>query len=190
MNTADALPATGKKTMRRRGFRNFIANRDGISAVEFALIAPLMVLIYFAVIELSFMMQVDRKVTTATSTLGDLVARSSVVTNNDMADIFEATRMVFQPNSLANARLRVSSLSENNGTVSVDWSDDLNWTPLVTGATVTVPANLVPTGGSVILAEIEYDYNSTLGYFISATKTLSDQFYLRPRSVNTVSRVP
>ncbi len=174
--------------MKIRGIRSLLRNRDGISAVEFAIIAPVMVLIYFAVIELSFMMQADRKVTTATSSLGDLVARSAIVTNDDLDDIFESTRMIFQPLSLSNARLRVSSLTDNNGTVEVDWSDEMNWTPLAPGSTVVVPANLVPSGGSVILAEIEYDYSSTLGYFIQSGKTLTDEFYLRPRSVNQVAR--
>lgn len=183
------FPFRQSRNVKRRSFRELISNRDGVSAVEFALIAPVMILIYFAVIELSFVMQVDRKVTTATSTLGDLVARSTIVTDNDLDDIFEATRMIFQPLVLTNARLRVSSLSEDSGTVTVDWSDEMNWSAHVEGSTMVVPANLVPDGGSVILAEIEYDYTSSLGYFISSGKTLTDTFYLRPRSVNFISRV-
>ena len=171
-----------------RGIKGLYSNEDGVSAIEFAMIAPVMVLIFFGVIELSFMMQVDRKVTTSTSTLGDLVARATIVTDDDLSDIFQATRMIMQPYSLANSRMRVSSLTEEDGTVTVDWSDDLNWTELVVGSTIVVPANLVPTGGSVILAEVEFDYTSTLGYFIQSEKTLTDTFYLRPRSVDTVTR--
>ena len=183
-HTSEKQP--GKKKF--RGIKGLYYNEDGISAIEFALIAPVMVLIYFAVIELSFMMQVDRKVTTSTSTLGDLVARATIVTDDDLDDIFQATRMIMQPYALANSRMRVSSLTEEDGSVTVDWSDDLNWTELVVGATVVVPANLVPEGGSVILAEVEYDYTSALGYFIQSEKTLTDTFYLRPRSVESVTR--
>lgn len=171
-----------------RNVRGIFRAKDGVSAVEFALIAPLMLLIYFACIELSFMMMLDRKVTTSTSTLGDLTARASVITNDDLDDIFEATRMIFQPNDVVLARMRVSSLYDDGGTVKVAWSDGQNMTAYIVDQTITVPANLVPAGGSVIFAEIEYDYNSVLGYFFTSTKTLKDKFYLRPRRVNFVDR--
>ena len=47
---------------------------------------------------------------------------------------------------------------------------------------------IFPENGSVIFAEVEYDYNSRLGYFFSTTKTLSDEFYLRPRRTDRVGR--
>ena len=56
------------------------------------------------------------------------------------------------------------------------------------GQSVTVPDNLVPEDGSIIYAEIEYDYESTLGYFITTKQTLKDKFYLRPRRVNFIKR--
>ena len=86
--------------MRLRPFTKlskFARDESGISAVEFALIAPLMAMIYFGCIELSLMMTLDRKVTGATAALGDLTSRSSTITNADLTDIFEATRMVMQP---------------------------------------------------------------------------------------------
>ncbi len=171
-----------------RNVRGIFRARDGISAVEFALIAPLMMLIYFACIELSFMMILDRKITTSTSTLGDLTARVSIVTNDELTDIFEATRMILQPNDIVVARMRVSSLYDDNGTVKVAWSDARNLTAYTEQQTITVPANLVPSGGSVIFAEIEYDFNSPLGYFFSSSRTLKDQFYMRPRRVDFVTR--
>lgn len=71
----------------------FKADDEGISAIEFALIAPIMATIYFGCIELSMMMTLDRKVTSATATLGDLTARATNITNDNLSDIFEATRI-------------------------------------------------------------------------------------------------
>lgn len=169
----------------------FGRDEDGISAVEFALIAPFMALLYFGCIELSLMMQTDRRVTSAASTMGDLVARAASLNDNDVDDVFEASRMIFQPSPMANARLRVSSLSSDDGAVTVDWSDaNENWTARSAGETISVPENLVPNGGSVIFAEVEFDYQSSIGYFIKNQRTLTDQFYLRPRRVNMVERDP
>ena len=81
------------------------------------------------------------------------------------------------------ARLRPAS------SVKVAWSDGYNMTALVEDQPMTVPDDLVPSGGSVIFAEVEYDYSSQLGYFFTTKKTLSDEFYLRPRRTDFVARV-
>ncbi len=168
--------------------RKFLRAESGISAVEFALIAPLMAMIYFGCIELSLMMTLDRKVTGATAALGDLTSRSSTITNDDLTDIFEATRMVMQPNDMTGARIRVSSLYEDSGQVKVAWSDGCNMTPFSDDQVMTIPNNLIPTDGTIILAEIEYDYQSGIGYFFSSSKELTDKFYLRPRRVDAITR--
>lgn len=168
--------------------RKFLRDDAGISAVEFALIAPLMAMIYFGCIELSLMMTLDRKVTGATAALGDLTSRASTVTNSDLTDIFEATRMVMQPNDMTGSRMRVTSLYEDSGQVKVAWSDGCNLTAYPQDQTVTIPNNLIPTDGTIIMAEIEYDYNSGIGYFFTTSKTLTDKFYLRPRRVDSITR--
>lgn len=163
--------------------------RQGISAIEFALIAPLMVLIYFACIELSMMMVLDRKVTSAAASLGDLVARAAIVDDDDLDDVIEATRMILEPNPVDNARIRVSSLYDDDGTIRVGWSDAQNLQEYEEDTEIEIPDDLVPEDGSVIYAEVEYDYESQLGYFITTKKTIRDEFYLRPRRVTHVARV-
>ena len=168
--------------------RNLAKSEDGISAVEFALIAPLMAIIYFGCIELSIMMTLDRKVTGATAALGDLTARASSVSNDELSDIIEASRMVMQPNEMTGARIRITSLYEDDGDAKVAWSDGCNLTAYADDQEITIPANLMPEDGTLIMAEIEYDYNSNIGYFFSSSKQLSDTFYLRPRRVDEITR--
>ncbi|GAB5456804.1 MAG: pilus assembly protein [Henriciella sp.] len=168
--------------------RNLAKSEDGISAVEFALIAPLMAIIYFGCIELSIMMTLDRKVTGATAALGDLTSRASSVNNDELADIIEASRMVMQPNDMAGARIRITSLYDDDGDAKVAWSDGCNLGAYAVDQEITIPANLIPEDGTLIMAEIEYDYNSNIGYFFSSAKELSDTFYLRPRRVDEITR--
>ena len=173
-----------------RGLKGAKRNEDGVSAMEFALIAPFMILLYFGGVELSLLMQADRRVTTATSTMGDITARSTIVRNGDMNDIFGSTRVALQPLDSNKARLRISSLvADNAGTVTVDWGDGQNTSPRSPGSSVDgLPAGVVPPGGSVIMAEIEFDYESELGYFLQGQRTLNETFYLRPRRVNQITR--
>ena len=177
-----------RKRFHIHNVRGIFRAKDGVSAVEFALIAPLMLLMYAGCIELSLMMQLDRKVTTSTATLGDLTARATEITNDDLDDIFEATRMIFQPNDITAARMRVTSVREDDGDAVVDWSDACNMPEYTVDQVLTVPANIILEDGSVILAEIEYDYESKIGGLFTTKQTLTDRFYLRPRRVDLVSR--
>jgi len=167
----------------------FRQSESGISAVEFALIAPVMAIIYFGCIELSMMMTLDRKVTGATAALGDLTARASNITDDDLSDIFEATRMVMQPSDMSAADMRITSLIDDGTDVVVVWSDNCgDMAELLPDAKVDIPDNLIPSGGTLIMAEIEYPYTSPIGFFFQGSKTLSDTFYLRPRRVDSITR--
>lgn len=173
-----------------RNIRGFLRAKDGISAVEFALIAPLMVLMYMGSIELSFMMTLDRQITSAAATVGDLTARDNDVTDAEMTQIFQAARMIMEPNDITAARIRVSSLEDTDctDTAKVGWSDAQGMGAYTVGQILTPPADIVPTCGSAIYAEFEYDYVSPLGFFLTKPKTLTDEFYLRPRRSNFVVR--
>ena len=52
-----------------RGIRGLRYNEQGISAVEFALIAPLLITLYLGAIELSLLMEADRRVTQTSASL-------------------------------------------------------------------------------------------------------------------------
>ncbi len=171
------------------GIRGLHRDERGVSAVEFALIAPVLVLIYLGCAELSLMMRADRRVTSTSAALGDLTARLTVVTEEDMAEMYSAASVMMQPYDMDIARLRITSIVDTgNGSPTVDWSDGHNMTAYAQGATVTVPAGIVPSPGSVIMAEVEYDYEGTFALAFETSRTLKDKFYLRPRRVSTIPR--
>jgi len=164
-------------------------HEKGVSAVEFALIAPLMVLIYFGCIELSFLMRMDRRVTSTSSSLGDLTARLATVTDDDMAEMFAAAKVMMQPYDAEAGSMRISSIvDDGDGVTKVAWSDAYAMTPLSEGSVVTVPDGIIPSPGSAIVAEVQFNYQSPFGYVLKLERTVSDKFYLRPRRVTEISR--
>lgn len=88
-----------------RGVRGIRYNEKGVSAVEFALIAPILILLYLGAVELSLLMRVDRRVTSTSSSLGDLTARLAKVTDDDMREMFAAADVMMQPYSARTARM-------------------------------------------------------------------------------------
>lgn len=161
-------------------------DKSGVSAVEFALILPVFALLFFGSIEVSFLMTVDRKVTQTASTLGDLVARGTTLTESEMNDIFAASTALFAPYDGSAAEMRVTSITQKNGKAEVSWSRARNMTAYTKGASLSVPYGLLTDGQSIVFAEVGYDYKSTLGYFLPNAQHLSEEFYLRPRRVEAV----
>jgi Flp pilus assembly protein TadG len=173
-----------------RGIRGLRYNEQGISAVEFALIAPLLIILYLGAIEVSLLMEVDRRVTQTSASLGDLTARLSTVTDSDMAEMFAAAKVLMEPYDASTAQMRITSIVDNgNGIPKVAWSDAYNMSAYTKGTTITMPAGIMPDSGSIIMAEVSYEYVSDFGYVVSTSKNISDKFYLRPRRVSEIARV-
>jgi hypothetical protein len=173
-----------------RGIRGLRYNERGMSAVEFALIAPLLIILYLGAIEVSLLMEVDRRVTQTSASLGDLTARLSTVTDSDMTEMFAAAKVLMEPYDANAAQMRITSIVDTgNGLPEVAWSDAHNMSAYVKGTRITMPAGIMPASGSIIMAEVNYDYDSQFGYIFSTSKTVSDKFYLRPRRVSEIARV-
>lgn len=166
--------------------RRFSKDRSGVSAIEFALILPVFAVLFFGSIEVSFLLTVDRKVTQTASTLGDLVARGTTISKTEMNDIFAASSAIFAPYDGSTAKMRVTSIEQKNGKVKVVWSRAKNMSPYSDGQSMTIPNGLLSNGQTVIFAEVNYDYNSTLGFFLPSTQKMDESFYLRPRRVDAV----
>jgi Flp pilus assembly protein TadG len=173
----------------RRRLRRFLADKRGVSAVEFAMLLPLMVTLYLGGVEVSSAVAIDRKMTLVARTLGDLVAQATSVDNPTMTSILSATTAVMAPYPDTNLKITVSSVQINSqGVAKVSWSDTKNGTARSIGSTVTLPAALNVASTSLIWAEASYAYTPTIGYVMTGTKTLTDQIYMRPRLSDCVLR--
>ena len=173
----------------RRQIRRLLRDKRGISAVEFAMLLPLMVTLYLGGVEVSQAIAIDRKVTLLARSLADLVSQASSISNSDSSNILAATAAIVAPYSDSKLKITVSSVKiDNNGVAKVCWSDTKNGTARAIGSTVTVPAALNTVNSSLIWAESEYAYTPAIGYVITGTMNLKDQIYMRPRLSDTVTR--
>lgn len=177
----------------QRGLRLFLRDISAIGAVEFALIFPVMMTIYFGVAELTNALIAQRRVTNVAQTAGDLVAQAASVTNSDMTDIFAASAAILQPFSSTPVTIKVSSVVlGSNGKATVAWSDGYHTSGRTVGSTVTLPTGLLTaTGDTVIYAESTYAYVSpVVGQVLKSGISMGDQAFLKPRRSLSVARVP
>jgi Flp pilus assembly protein TadG len=172
-----------------RRLRRLIGDERGVSAVEFALLLPLMLTLYLGAVEVSQGIGADRKVTLTARTICDLVSQVSSIGNSDMTNALNASSTVMAPFPVGNLKVTVTSVKiDAAGKATVDWSDTLNGTARAKGSTVTLPTALNVANTSLIWSEVQYTYKPVIGYVVSGTLTLKDQIYMRPRLSDSVTR--
>ena len=161
----------------------------GISAVEFAMLLPVMMTLYLGSVEASQGIAADRKVELTAHSLADLASQYTDITNADMSNILNAGTAIIAPYSTANLQEVLSEVSINaQGVGTVVWSDTLGGTALTVGQTVTVPSSLAAPNSYLVLAQVQYAYNPTYGYVMTGTITLKDQSFMRPRESTSIAR--
>ena len=159
----------------------------GVSAVEFALLAPVMIAFYFGLAEFCQGYMAQKRMGHASAVVADLVAQSDAITSTEASDIFKVADLVMQPFSSSPLKQRASSLTRDSyGVVRVDWSQGSGMTERSTGSTVTIPDGLIENGESVIMTEVTYDYDSPVDYLMPSITRFSQTYYLRPRTVDKV----
>jgi Flp pilus assembly protein TadG len=186
--------------------RNFAQRADGVAAVEFALIVPIMAVLFIGAVEMSHAVTVNRRVTQVGSTAGDLVARfNGNINSTDIESIMKASSYLIAPYSSSRLKIDVSivsSSSTNANDTKQKWVCSFDTSVSATAVTCTCPANqvyvlpatgMVTTADSVVIANINYGYKPNLfdvfmkssytGPSAGGVYTMSEIVYLKPRAV-------
>lgn len=176
----------------RTALRRFKSDRGGVSAVEFALIAPILIVMYCGMAEGCQAMMADRRAAHVAASLGDLVAQDTVITTAEVNDVLAAGDALMAPFPAGPSRLRArltSVVVDAGGTARVDWSDARGLAARPKGQIVTLPEDLVANGESVVMTEVQYVYESTIGgAFVLPPVLMGETYYLRPRRTDQVTR--
>jgi Flp pilus assembly protein TadG len=180
----------------RHLLRRWAADCHGVAATEFAFIVPLMLVLFFGMVEFCSAIAVDRKVTLMARTLSDLTSQSTQVGDADIASFFLVANKIIWPYQAAAPNPYFTD--PVSGTISelfvdpttkqarVIWSKGTEARTPDTYVT-TVPAALLVGGSYLIFSEVKYTYKPTVGYVMAkAGITLSDYAYTRPRQSSCV----
>jgi Flp pilus assembly protein TadG len=163
-------------------------DESGVSAVEFAMLLPVMLTLYLGAVEVGQAVAIDRKVTLTSRTLADLASQVSSLSSSDMSNILNASSAVIAPYDASKLKATLSEVTiDNNNNATVAWSCTLGGTAHSVGSSVTLPAALNVANTSLIWGEAAYTYTPTISYVVTGTLNLSDQIYMQPRLSSTVS---
>ncbi|MCR6670260.1 TadE/TadG family type IV pilus assembly protein [Devosia ginsengisoli] len=174
--------------------RRLAVVEEATAAVEFALILPIMLLVYVGSVEASIAITTDRKVQSVAGALGDLVARSdTTIPMATLLDYFQAAEGIMTPyptSELLQTVTQVRVLSD--GTASVVWSWQYEHGNMGPGAheagsafSLPGPMTTIARDDSkptyVIVSEGSYSHTPLFGFIFNQPINLYRENFLMPR---------
>ncbi|MCQ8780582.1 TadE/TadG family type IV pilus assembly protein [Mangrovibrevibacter kandeliae] len=169
---------------RRR--RTFLRDRSAVGAVEFAIVAPLLLLLYMGVVETTLAVTAHRKVQHSAAAMADLVTLQPEVTPAMIEDFYKAAAAIIQPNETSGFSVRISGIEiDAAGQATVAWSWTHQAAAPTKGSAVELPDDLKPFRSRfLIYAQTSYPYKplGLLGFQTPIPMTGSSYYSIRGAS--------
>ncbi len=184
-------------TIRPGNVSRFIVSTRAVAALEFAMIMPVLLLMFLGSFDAGNAIAVYAKVRAATYSLAAITNQYGDGTNPNyppisttiMSAITGATGAVLAPYASSGTTVVISQIKATSATVAVvSWSYAVNGTALTPGAPFTgLPTNFSANtcNGTypcyAIYAQVSYSFAPMFGAFLTGPITLADSLYTTPR---------
>lgn len=175
-----------------QSLRRFARENKGVAALEFAIIAPLlMVPLLLGSVDLIDVMGANKRAQNAAASLADVVARDTEISNSELASLWRGLDVLMYPNAAGSMEIRISSISiVNASTAQVVWSEGHGGMSARTAnSTVSLDSRMMNVGTSVIMVESVYKYDAPLGFLFQSQVRMTHDAYRRSRLVDPIPRV-
>lgn len=172
-----------KKRPRRERLKSsagrFKTDDRGVAAIEFAYIAPILLVMLMATFELSRAISIDRRLNAVSAMASELVAREEQVDDADLKNIYLSLNHVLKPYDDGSLVVRLTQVrTDDTGATKVEWSSQINQSaaegggggplprPYTNCSTFNIDSDLKQNGSRVVVAEVGYNYQPVFGSFI------------------------
>ena len=172
-------------------WRSFRRAQAGMAMVEFALLLPVLMTMFYGCIEVTRYILIVQKTEKLAHTVADVTAQSKSITIASENQLFDATKDIMDPFATgANSRIMVSSLYRPAGATgaTVNWrvsgGGTLSATSVIgaVGATPTMPGGFTfNERENVISAEVFYRFSPLISTRFFGTTTIYRSAFYRPR---------
>ena len=174
--------------------RRFARDERGIGAIEFAILFPVLLMLYLGAFELTIALSVEKRASRSAGSIADILTQQSSVTKSSLAEMPSVAGAIFAPYATTGLTLKITGVaidSGSNATVAWSWEQDGS-KPYSTGSAVTVPSNIGQAGSFLVRTELAIPYQliSFGSDFLPAGSsqiTISRQYFYRPRTGSSVA---
>ncbi len=163
-------------------------DRQGVGGVEFAIIAPMLIVLYLMAFELTMGLSVAKKTSMASSTIADLVSREDTVDKAFLAGMADVSGAIYVPYPSNDLLINVSAIhidSSNEAKVLWSWSTT-GVAPYAAGSDAPVPADMRVADTYLVRSELSVSHELMM-YLpgLSGTEakelTIAREYYFRQR---------
>jgi Flp pilus assembly protein TadG len=180
--------------------KDFAKDNRGVSAIEFALVAPILLLAYLGLADLTLGMMVSRRASHLAATIGDLAAQSETLSAANVTDLwaiansmmkpFPTSATPSQPKALLKIRITSVTMKTTGSTTApvVNWSATSSWTKLTASdpEIKSITTTQIASGESLIVTDVAYTYDSPIKLnvyeFVKDGSIFKNTFYHHPRN--------
>lgn len=155
---------TGYLEKLNRTVRRLRGDRTGVGAVEFALIAPVLIMLYMGSLEVSVAMSVNKKLARAASTVADLVTQDNNVDKEFLESMVNVVQSVMTPFPADSVEVKITGISIDGSGVGKavwSWKEDKS-TPYAKNSIQTLPTDLAIPNTFLVRTEVEFDHKLML----------------------------
>lgn len=164
-----------------------LRDRSGLGAVEFAFMAPVLVVLYMGAVEITVALSVDTRVSRAGNITLDLITQGATTSKAELDTMLDVATSIMAPHTADHIELRYTGIRvDSSGKPKVSWSwGNVVKKPYATNSTVDIPDGLKMPNSFYVRGEIfnPHEFISTfpfLGKQVGALN-LNETYYMRPR---------
>ena len=183
--------ASGLKSLNpKRLSRKYRDDEDGIAAIEFAIIAPVMIGMYFGLAEIATAISVDRRISHGTNVAGDMATQQPEIRDADIEEVVSAALRVMNIPDIDRVSMDIESFilpaadqpAESRGRIRVNQSAG-NFTNFDAS---TLDTKILNANSGVVVTRVTYKYTPIELRFFNSDITLDETFLLKPRRSDAV----
>lgn len=180
--------------MRVPTIKTYLTAASGVAAVEFAFILPVMLILYFGLMDLTTLVVDNSKVTTVASAVADLTAQNrNTVLKSQVTDYMRVSDLVLRPTPPNGVTVRVIGYRASGGTPTLVWQTSNGAGPGC-GALPSTDGylDLMTAGNDLVVAQACMTYAPYVANFLGKSILGSDTFnvrqavVVRPRAAPTL----
>ena len=144
----------------RLGLR-LVREKDGIGAIEFAILVPVLLLLYLAALQTTLALSVAQRASRAAGTIDDIVTQQTNVSPSFLATMLPVAKAIFVPYTITGMTLKITGIkidASSKATVAWSWEQD-GTTAYTSGSAVTgVPTDLNKANSFLVRTELAVPY--------------------------------
>jgi Flp pilus assembly protein TadG len=170
----------------------FMGDRQGVGAIEFAILFPILVLLYVGAFEITIGLSISKRAARSSAAIADVVTQQQTVTKAWLNDMPSVASAIFAPYGTTGLTVKITGIAIDasaNPTVKWSWAQDKT-TPYTVNSAVTLPADLKKADSFLVRTELSVPYQLFL--FApnlmpnESTLTISRTYFYRQRQGDNV----